>query len=631
MAGEGTSDQPPKDGTPKLYGCPLTNKERQPLLILHVDVENIMVSSFRYAKEAASAATGDLVDVSARKLASHILAESVCGTIDPDSGEWKPSFGSEVKRKMQLVRGPNVTADAEAAASALHNGHKSLLRRMMLPPTVCLALGCESPDTNKVIGSGCTAAEPPPKGAEGAPAASDEEMGREIRDEAGQLPQQLKDGFWRLTPTFLSLLFSLARSRRAFRLVLHTRRPLESPEFRALLYEFNLLCDGKHPAFDGENRTKQVFLNGNHGSPDLRILKEAVGVLQMPQRGPLEREADQGCNFDPAPRLLFRKSGRCYKGPQEIYAGLMYQELDDSRAICISHECVDPKQSLGAAVAGGDETQSSDTLRSSSAADLPDEGSSTFAFENELSKTSRFEPHVTCPLFVWVDGQDLTHFHVCLSSSGILTLLNGVTCIPTLIPVDVETERPLALETGRWGNSDEEAKLRKQILPSLQLSASISGSLDVGAVASKIAPSQWDCLTNPDCLVAALTVCEEHRLKLATAIHMHTGDQVEACKKAALESKKQILSELSESRLGPVEISDSSAKPTCMEDDTGLSHSSDVAYLMKHIVPVLYPALEETIRDRPENPLASIAFYLLRNSGGYSRSFTQQTERALTP
>ncbi|KAL8453617.1 hypothetical protein Emed_000752 [Eimeria media] len=528
---------------------------------------------------------------------------------------------------MQVAKGSNVAADAEAA-SALHNGHKSLLRRMMLPPTVCFALGCEAPDTNKVMGSACTPAEPPQSAAEGAPAASHADLGSETPDGEGQLPQQLKDGFWRLTPSFLSLLFSLARSRRAFRLVLHTRRPLGSPELRAFLFEFNLLCEGKHPAFDGENRTKQVFLNGDHGSPDLRISEEALGVMQLPQSGSLRRDANQSCKFETAPRLLFRETGRCYKGPQEIYAGLMYQELDENRAICISHGYVDPKQSLSAAFAGGDETQSSDTSKkNNSAGDPPDEGGcSTLMFEEELSKSLRFEPHVTCPLFVWVDGQDLTHFHVCLSSSGILTLLNGVTYIPTLIPVDVETERPLALEIGKWGNSDEEAKLRKQILPSLQVAASISGSLDVAAAACKIAPSQWDCLTNPDCLVAALTVCEEHRLNLATAIHMHTADQVEACRKAAIESKEQLLSELHESRVGLVESQDSSNKRTCMADDAGLSYSSDVDYLMKHIVPVLYPALEETIRDRPENPLASIAFYLLRNSEGYSRSFTQQNE-----
>ncbi|KAL8271110.1 hypothetical protein Esti_004964 [Eimeria stiedai] len=650
MAGEGTSGRPTQGGAPGQCGCPLTNEEKQPLLILHVDVENIMVFSFRFAKEAASAETGDLVDVSARQLASHILAETVCGTIDPDSGEWKPAlaaddtltdeekvdelkqrlqtFGTDLKlrRKLQPARGPIVATHPEAAASALRNGHKSLLRRMMLPPTVCLALGCEAPDTDKVVGSGCTA-----DNAEGAPLnALHENQGSENPEEAGQLPQQLKDGFWRLAPSFLSLLFSLARSRRAFRLVLHTRRPLESPAMRALLYEFNLLCEGKHPAFDGENRTKQIFLNGDHGSPDLRIPKEAVGVMQLPQTGLLGRKANQSCTYEAPPTLLFPERGRCYKGPQEIYAGLMYQEFKESRAICIIYECVDSKQSLRA-VAGADETQSSDTLKGSSATKSPDKCSSTLTFGEEAHTTSRFEPHATYPLLVWVDGQDLTHFHVCLSSSGILTLVNGVTYIPTLMPIEVETQRPLAFETGRWKNSEEATKMRTQILPSLQVSANTSGSLDVGAVATKIAPSQWDCLTNPDCLVAALTVCEKHRLRLATAIHMHSEDQVEACKKAALENKEQLLSELPESNLGLPALHDLLNNRTCVEDDAGVSQSSDVAYLTKHVVPVLYPALEETLRDRPENPLVSIAFYLLRNSGGYSRSSTEQAEGAMQP
>ncbi|KAL8429460.1 hypothetical protein ACSSS7_006591 [Eimeria intestinalis] len=580
MAGEGHSGLPPQGGTPGLYGCPLTNKERQPLLILHVDVENIMVSSFRYAKDAASAEAGDLTDVSARQLASHILAETVCGTIDPDSGEWKPvdelkqrlqSFGSDLKlrRKLQPARGAGLAADAEAAASALHNGHKALLRRMMLPPTVCLALGCETPDTNKVMRSGCTAGRLTQDGAEGAPpSALHEDQGSQTHEE-GQLPQQLRNGFWRLTPSFLSLLFSLARSRRAFRLVLHTRRPLESPEMRELLYEFNLLCEGKHPAFDGENRTKQ-----------------------------------------------------------EIYVGIMYQKFNDSRAICISHQCVDPKQLLGAAVGGGDETQFSNTVKGNSATEPPDEGRPALAFENELSKRSQLELHATCPLFVWVDAQDLTHFHVCLSSSGIFTLINGVTYVPTLLPVDVDTQRSLVLDAGRWEISEEQTKLKRQILPSLQISASTSGSLDVGPVASKIASSQWDCLTNPDCLVAALTVCEERRLRLATAFHMHSGDQVEACKKAAIKNKEQLLSELPASDLGFAALHDILNKRACTEEEAGSSQPTDAAYLMKHVVPVLYPAIEETLRYRPENPLASIALYLLRNAGGYSRSSTRQTEGA---
>lgn len=72
------------------------------------------------------------------------------------------------------------------------------------------------------------------------------------------LPLQLHGGYWSIAPSFLSLLFSLVRTRRAFRLVFHTRRSLSSPVLQAFLREFNSLCEGKHPAFDGENRTKQV-------------------------------------------------------------------------------------------------------------------------------------------------------------------------------------------------------------------------------------------------------------------------------------------------------------------------------------------------------------------------------------
>lgn len=76
---------------------------------------------------------------------------------------------------------------------------------------------------------------------------------------SSKLSTQLQSGYWGIAPSFLSLIFSLVKFRRAFRLVFHTRRPLASRALQGFLSEFNMLCEGKHPAFNGENRTKQVF------------------------------------------------------------------------------------------------------------------------------------------------------------------------------------------------------------------------------------------------------------------------------------------------------------------------------------------------------------------------------------
>ena len=65
------------------------------------------------------------------------------------------AFGNcaKVKRKARMAGNPRTNADkVEAAIGALRERHRSLLRRLMLPPTVCIALGCEAPDLNRVLG-----------------------------------------------------------------------------------------------------------------------------------------------------------------------------------------------------------------------------------------------------------------------------------------------------------------------------------------------------------------------------------------------------------------------------------------------------------------------------------------------
>ncbi|KAL8435335.1 hypothetical protein Efla_006965 [Eimeria flavescens] len=705
----------------------LTKQERQPVLILHVDVDNIMISSFRFAREAVNAEKGELVDISAKQLASHILAETLWGTIDPQTGEWKAALGEEaplredervtfgeylrlhykhsarqtadasfilleclplssfsiavdalqqrihnfggdskVKRRAGQRSRSSVAVDAEAAAAAVRDGRKAILRRMMLPPTVCLALGCELPDTNMIFSSGSLAAAAP----EQSPETGEEQPLQEGKgseedlEKSGQLPQQLQAGFWRLSPSFLSLVFSLARARRAFRLVLHTRHPEESLETQSLLHEFNLLCEGRHPAFDGENKTKQVllawphftfqrakhalkaiegnprtsscvrapqtsacegssqvFLNGSRGSPNLTISKAAVGRLQVPRSCISNRNQSEPLTSEALPKLVFLESRRCYTGPQEIYAGLMYQELEESRAVCISHESADWDFLCGNSIASAEERQCADA-RKAYAAFQAQEAGDPEPQESLKNNEERFyaRPHATSPLVMWVDAQDLTHFHVCLSSPGILTLVDGVTFIPSLLPIDVETRRPVALESGERSEGEEAGKAKSQVLPSLQTDVSAVGRLEFGATVSRISPTQWDCLTNSDCLVAALNLCERYRLQLATAFNARGGDQPAAC------SSRKDPSASRETEFGLSEPQASAGYPTGKKDNTASPAASDVDYLMKAVVPVLYPALEEVLRDRPEDPRAALAFYLLRNAGGYSRSSTRQVD-----
>lgn len=88
MLGE-SGEKTPSGGGVETLKTPLSSHEAQPLLVIHVDVENILILSSRYAKDAASAARGELLDTSARRFASHVLAEAAWGAIAPESGEWK--------------------------------------------------------------------------------------------------------------------------------------------------------------------------------------------------------------------------------------------------------------------------------------------------------------------------------------------------------------------------------------------------------------------------------------------------------------------------------------------------------------------------------------------------------------
>lgn len=654
----------------------LTAQEQVPVIVLHVDVENSMVSSSRYSKDVVSALSGDLLDASAKAFASHVLAEAAWGTINAETGSWAPGleagreteeggltfgeylrlryktsarqtadveevkrrlhdFGNDVKPKRRNRRasaGAGRDA-ADAAASALREGHKALLRRLMLPPTVCMALGCEEPDVNRVLGryddatvrsrltSGSAAPEP-----------TQNEKDKEELGKPTQLPLQLKAGYWQMTPAFLTLMFGLTRARRAFRIVFHARSHLGSAAAGAILQEYNMLCEGRHPAFDGENRTKQVFLDGTHGSPDFRILEDAIAVMRAPvslgSRNPAQQTKCFSHNMEIT--LEIPSADRCYKGVQEIYAGIMYHELEEKKALFIFHEPQRCLRSLNTEQI----LSAGDACKLLANAELHAEGHR--ASTSSPALVTQAELPLSHPLTVLVDGQDLERFHVCLSSPGILTLIDGLSYIPTILPIDVVTHQPLNLQPGEWPKSTERDTSSSQSFGSPHFSRG-SGVLEFGAAACRVSPSQWDLLMNSDCLVAAVACCEEKRKQLATMTHGIAEADVTLSQSAAVDAELQLPKEAGGALFG-TEQGSTLFEPFGFLANTkgipsqypGLS-APDISYLMQSVVPVLYPALEVVVRDRPEDPLAAIAFYLLKNAKGYSRTSNlfQTTARPL--
>ncbi|CDJ65160.1 Dpy-30 motif containing protein, putative [Eimeria necatrix] len=252
-----------------------------------------------------------------------------------------------------------------------------------------------------------------------------------------------------------------------------------------------------------------------------------------------------------------------------------------------------------------------------------DDCAETFSYSSaELENIS-----ITFPLNVLVDGQDFTHHHICLSSPGIPTVLDGVVYIHTLVPVDVLAEKPIPLESIPWPAAKG--------IPYLSIEAAHTrGRLEFGVVASRISPSQWDFIACSDCLVTAVALCETKRSQLATASAFQSERQSGCNTNSSPDEATALLNnpqKTVENACGEEQTSAGTLKPSSRDHGLTGKNSSvvvpDVDYLMETVVPVLYPALEIVARERPDDPLAAIAFYLLRNSSGYSSTATD-AERA---
>lgn len=83
--------QHPSEGTsPSPTGHTLTPQEQAPIIILHVDIDNGVTVSTRYARDSESAKVGAFLGAPVTRFASHILAEATWGTVNSATGEWFP-------------------------------------------------------------------------------------------------------------------------------------------------------------------------------------------------------------------------------------------------------------------------------------------------------------------------------------------------------------------------------------------------------------------------------------------------------------------------------------------------------------------------------------------------------------
>jgi hypothetical protein len=87
----------------------------------------------------------------------------------------------------------------------------------------------------------------------------------------------LRYGRFQIIPAFFNLLIQLTKDRRRFSLVFRT---FNSDQLPPVQRELRLLCDGKHPAYSGQNKTqKPPPMNGDKQSRDMRLSDENTGRM----------------------------------------------------------------------------------------------------------------------------------------------------------------------------------------------------------------------------------------------------------------------------------------------------------------------------------------------------------------
>jgi len=87
----------------------------------------------------------------------------------------------------------------------------------------------------------------------------------------------LRYGRYQIIPAFFNLVIQLTRDRRRFSLCFRTYNADQLPPVQR---ELKLLCDGKHPAYSGQNKTqKPPPMNGDKQSRDMRLAAEDIGRM----------------------------------------------------------------------------------------------------------------------------------------------------------------------------------------------------------------------------------------------------------------------------------------------------------------------------------------------------------------
>jgi len=151
----------------------------------------------------------------------------------------------------------------------------------------------------------------------------------------------LRYGRFQVIPAFFNLLIQLTKDKRRFSIIFRTYNAEQLPPVQR---ELRLLCDGKHPAYSGQNKTqKPPPMNGEKLSRDMRLSDENIGRMNR-MSGRFEFSARAASSVPTEPLMgddglpipvAFEPTVYEFPPYHKAHEGLMHHILDKSNTCAI--------------------------------------------------------------------------------------------------------------------------------------------------------------------------------------------------------------------------------------------------------------------------------------------------------
>ena len=365
-----------------------------------------------------------------------------------------------------------------------------------------------------------------------------------------------------IVPGFFALIQTLVKQKREFGIVLHS---FSDPLLDMAIEEINAFCDGYHPCFNGQNKTKKPLLNGEKGNPDLRITPLDIGRFNRAKMSlEFEGRPEQGYPWPGEDVPLVFDSVK-FSGVAEMYAGLLHN-------VCLGKPPSDavPPPPIPTNTEEGDAAVAEEDVEPLPAPKPPTCGMSIIAVREDFESWSRSG-------FEYKNGK---HFLLDSGDSSVQQIWFDGCCSCT--EDEEDGEGPVVPLKG---------------VRDLEVNNSLSVIEVVGGQQRGFVE-----------LYGAMTMGVSLRQMLLNP--QYFVEKVQECERGF---EKRIAESRAEKNAPEESSSDQDALLRDMDADTK-------SYLYKHVIPGLLPALETCCHVRPSDPLEFLAFYLMRHGEGYEKT-----------